>query len=286
MRNLLFLSACLIVMAINTLFAMDTDKPLPVPTTLAPLLTDQLYQDPLTVMLSQLDLESTVNTLMTNKATATNTELWEFLAEFHGVSAGEGQSNQDAMLRAALTLRDMKQKMSAFSYTNMQHFLKEAMEKPYLWSTLLESLPQIYPCKNVEDAQAHLNYDASSRQGMFAGTPAAERLAYLEKVVTHGIFGAEQTQTLLSIDASLGEDLFKDKTAAERRAYLEKVVMRRTFGAEQAQEFLNRDASSGSYVFAGIPVEERHAYLEGVVKRGTFGAEDAQGMLKKLQTKN
>lgn len=272
----------------NHVMAMDTDKPSPGPISLAPLMTDQLYQDPFIVILSQLDLESVVNTLMTNKATASNTELWKFFAEFHGVSAGEGQSDQDAMLRAPRTLRNMKQKMMSETFTcvNLKHFLEKTTKQPYLWSTLLESLPQSYTGMTVENAQGYLNYKASSRQGMFAGIPAEKCQAYLEKIVTRGTFGAEHAQTLLSLDASLGSDFFEDKTAAERRTYLENIVTRGTFGAEQAQEFLNGDAYSGKGLFGGIPAAERRTYLEGIVKRGTFGAEHAQGMLKKFQTNN
>ncbi len=280
----------------NHVMAMDTDKPSPDPTPLAPLIIDRQHQDPFIVILSQLDLESVVNTLMTNKATASNTELWKFFAEFHGVSAGEGQSDQDAMLRAPRTLRNMKQKMMSETFTsvNLKPLLEETTKQPYLWSALLEllpqihveSLPDIYNYIIVENAQCSLNHDAFSRQGMFEGIPAEKRQAYLEKIVTRGTFGAEQAQKYLSLDASLGSDFFEDKTAAERRTYLENIVTRGTFGAQQAQEFLNGDAYSGKGLFGGIPAEERRTYLEWIVARGAFGAEDAQRMLKKLQTNN
>ena len=247
MKNAFLLSACLSVITMNHVMAMEINEPAPEPTPLAPLMTERQHQDPFIVMLSQLDLESVVNTLMTNKATASNTELWKFLAEFHGVSASEGQSDQDAMLRTAMTLRDIKQKMMSETLTcvSLKHFSKEATKKPYLWSTLLESLPQIYKDMTVKEAQVPTELRASSGHGIFAGIPDAEYRAYLEKIVTRG-----------------------------------------TFGAQQAQEFLNTDAYSGKGLFGGIPAAERRIYLESVVKRGTFGAEHAQGMLKKFQTNN
>lgn len=214
MKNVFLLSACLSVITMNHVMAMDVldaDSPSVIadaaeplivqhPTPLTPLLTDPKHQDLLIVMLGQLDLESAVNTLKTHKMVYTNNGLWRSLSIYHSIPVREGQVVQEAVFAKIHCILFTQRMITVLEFTPaiMKGFFKEVIANPYLWPAFIGMTPQkFYPDLTTEAAQDLINTSASLSTGLFEGISAADGLAYLEHIAARGSVGAESAQGML-----------------------------------------------------------------------------------------